>query len=706
MNVPNHVIVSTPAPAEFTLARMGATAKEAADTQTVREWASRLAARAPPRDYPAMLEQIYNDIIDRWRYVPESEEWIHGTASSLLAHVLGTKYNAPNQDPTSIDMRGVSNEHKGWGDCDDVATLVAAAVRAIGMTPFFRVARGASGAHVSVLARTPDGELVSVDPVGHPRHPFGWALQTGDVRLFDLSGRPSGPHAITASLAKTSLRGDDMQQGTFYADATGRPTAVANHGHWAATHAGDGRGPRALALPMREWKLFRRGIAVDGCPAFDDNGNSYTYDGGRDLWLDDRLMATRLAARDERFGGIGRRAARRRRRAARRARGSARRKGRRARRRRIVQRVAQRVRPFVSRLMNSRVAQRAVSTALAATGAPPALTRGVMTAGAQIIEQGGLPALLRTLRKDPRKAALLVAQAAKAGAVRSASPFSGDCASGQPVAFMMRQNGSAPFYTQPVVALSGVPGLYSLGALEVTATPMPGQWYRIQRGDTLLTVAQRAWNDRKSRLKHSKWINAAEANAVFHRDTKAGFEANQYGSGIISFLPRYADDPMAASRGESGRSFAVIWIPEAPGDEPPEPIEPDVMPEAVEPAVPDLVEPEIEPEPPVEPETPDLPPDEPEAVEPDVSPPPMAVEPPPSIDPVEPILPTRPIEPIKPIEPIEPIEPVESSSVLPDLDILPDVTTPVVPPTSVSPTNPSSIPMPLLLGLASLLFLD
>lgn len=165
--------------APFTLATMGRTANEAASTWTFREWASRLATKAPPRDYVRQLGELYRGILRRWRYVAEPEEWIHGTAGSAIDHVLGAKYNRGRlcKNPLRCDLEQTPATEKGWGDCDDVATVAAAGVLALGMHPFFRVVRWPGGAHVSVVARTPRRQLVSIDPVGHPEHPFGWVMR-------------------------------------------------------------------------------------------------------------------------------------------------------------------------------------------------------------------------------------------------------------------------------------------------------------------------------------------------------------------------------------------------------------------------------------------------------------------------------------------------------------------------------------------------
>lgn len=187
MNAVVHQVLPYRGPRDV-LARMGTTAREAAETYTLREWAARLATEAAPRDYLGQLRELYRGILARWRYVREPGEWIHGSAPSLLAHVLGLKYSAPHQDPRDVDLADTPYE-KGWGDCDDVATLVAAGVLALGMHAYFRVTQSEGGAHVAVVAHTPKGERVTIDPVGHPDHGFGWQLEGGRSYLYDLDGR-------------------------------------------------------------------------------------------------------------------------------------------------------------------------------------------------------------------------------------------------------------------------------------------------------------------------------------------------------------------------------------------------------------------------------------------------------------------------------------------------------------------------------------
>lgn len=273
---------------------MGRTAISASDCYSVREWAALLAAKAGPRDYKGQLEQIYNWLINNWRYVREPDEWIHGTARSLVAHVLGAKYNFPNKDPLSVDLLSKTGPHKGWGDCDDVATVVAAAARAIGHTPFFRVTFSSSGgAHVAAYVKTPAGDWVSVDPVGHPFRKFGWKHSAEKVQVFDLQGKKVDPKEGGKRTMITDFSGFD-----------GVSEASTSKPHYCAVPSNDVEGPRALGVPMRCATLLKRGIVLNGMPAIDEKGRKYKYDADRDLWISEQLAGSNLENVPAHLGGL------------------------------------------------------------------------------------------------------------------------------------------------------------------------------------------------------------------------------------------------------------------------------------------------------------------------------------------------------------------------------------------------------------------
>lgn len=276
---------------------MGAAARAAADTWTLRQWASRLAACAGPKDFVGQLRAVYRGVLARWRYVLEHGEQIPASARSVLGHVLGAAYNC--QDPLRCDVELTPWRSRGWGDCDDVSTLVAAAVRALGMRPLFRVARKPGLAHVSVVAITPRGRAVDVDPVGHPDHQFGWALRGPDVRVefFDLEGnrvtgpaeKESGPMRVPAlpmdgtgpRFAPMSLR--QPIHGTWIVGPTG-PRRQLSTTHLCAIDPRDRSGPRVLSMPQQEADAFAMGYTVDGARAVDQFGATWEYDAQRDVW--------------------------------------------------------------------------------------------------------------------------------------------------------------------------------------------------------------------------------------------------------------------------------------------------------------------------------------------------------------------------------------------------------------------------------------
>lgn len=609
------------------LRAMRRAALEAAHTWTIREFVAVIAARAPPRDYVGQLRLLYAEIVHRWRYVMEPSEFVHGTATSLLAHVLGTRYNAPGQDPTRVRVAEMSAAKKGWGDCDDVATLVASVAIAIGMPGvFFRIAQSGDGAHVSVLVQTPKGQIISMDPVGHPDHGFGWAQPAPRIDLFDVqTGRTT--HQPGAPMG--AVESSSMQPETYFIGPGNTVTSGTTRGHWAATDMGDIDGPRSLTVPMREWRMFRRGVGVHGCPAVDENGKTYKYCADRDLWVRNALKKIQRLRKPPSMGGVldevvpvpvdeltgpfGSRASRRRRRAARAERRSARRSRRKVRRkkrrtrvRKFFKRIGKGFRKVMARILKSKWVQNIVAGILQAWGVPMRLTKGVIAAGASIIEQGGITGFIRLLRKDKKAAMKMIAAAGKAGLkgagididkikARRKRRMSGSFGyvgdwNDLPISGIdaMRYHDSTPmntgtgyrlrqapmrgpwsneFSAAPVVALNGALGVIDGQDTTIAAVPTPGMYYQIQSGDSLLGVSREAYGTSGgTNVKRAKWINNARANSAFQIPS----DNKWFQPTILTFMPNFSADPGGNVRGQPGNNWAIVWIPEAEGDEPPE----------------------------------------------------------------------------------------------------------------------------------------
>ena len=599
--------VYTDNPLPVALSNMGRAATQAADTFTVQEWAARLATKAPPRDYVAQLRELYLGILDRWRYTMEPGERVPGTAAAVLNYTLGAKYNRGPSCPTAerCDIERTQWKERGWGDCDDVSTLTAAGVLALGMVPAWRVVQWPNGAHVSVLARTPQGQLVSVDPVGHPKEPFGWAMEPpgSTVLVFDLHGRP---------MNRPTTRGA-QPMGTYLAGIEQHTAKQSTRPHIVALHPLSPRGPRMLAIPQSVHRSMLLGGVVDRSPAVDQYGQRYEYMAGADVW----------APLD------GRRSRRRARRRARRTKRKTARIVRRTKRRKKIKRGLRRMRQGIARaagkisrsrvfkflrkikakIMSSKLVQGLASQAMALFGVPPAATKAILQREADLAKRGGRSRLIELVASGKLKeAGKMMASGLKAagkGAIKEGLaklkamvPMGGTDDEAEGISTYCTQNGQtfgaayvAGFY--PAENMLG-----EVDTMQIATTATPGAWYQVKKGDTLIGIAGKAYGlgSGGARLRAAQRINAAPYNGRFFQDSKGSFNQKYFAAGIVGLLPRFpAPDVQRLDEQDGGEfdggQYPALWIPsEAQPDAPPMAID---EPEIVDP---EPAEPEDEPE--------------------------------------------------------------------------------------------------------------
>jgi hypothetical protein len=603
-----------------TLVVMGVTANRAARSQTMREWAARLATRAAPKDYRGQLRELFAGIVKRWRYVMENGEWVHGTARSLLGHVLGAKYNAGPTcpDPERCDVEATPWREPGWGDCDDVATLCAAGVLALGMRPLWRVSRGPAGAHVAVTAITPRGERVELDPVLHPDQGFNEAPNGPGVTFehFTLDGqpvhgfgapvqytRPYHPNFVPTYMGSTYMGaapaspGDAVPTmiGTLRATRSGglAPFQCRDAPHLCVVHPSDMRGGRVLAVPAWHADMMRRGVMWHRTPAVDQFGQAWRYNADLDHWIPSRHMLDRewtpgglppgtggaRWAHDRYLG-----AAKSQQRAARKEKRMKRRKRRRAALRKagkkigvFFQKVHKGFQKVGAAILNSKFVQTIVAGVLQVFGVPMPITKKLMSIAGNFMGKGGIFKLLKIAKKDPKGALRFLAESVKT-AGRSdllkkfkIPGFSGPSPYGEPLQYEMVSRGGERYYAAPVEVIVGLPGVYEYGYgldMAVSAVPEPGRYYRVRKGDNLMAVTKAAYGPDQA-ITHAKWINDSATNQVYLRPASTDFERKYIGPELVSFRPVFADDPDAALEGQAGDRYALLWIPPAAGVEPP-----------------------------------------------------------------------------------------------------------------------------------------
>ena len=170
-----------------TIRLIGQAIRRASTYLPIRNHAASLATLARPKDYLGQVRAIYEDAVRHWRYVrdPLTRELLTFGPHELWTLVLAG------------DGRGVGRG-RGAGDCDCIAAAVGAELESIGFPVRIAVTApphaspGPLFGHVFVQAQVPRHGWVTVDPVVHPRHGFGYTPSHSRIAFFDLAGNLLG----------------------------------------------------------------------------------------------------------------------------------------------------------------------------------------------------------------------------------------------------------------------------------------------------------------------------------------------------------------------------------------------------------------------------------------------------------------------------------------------------------------------------------
>lgn len=172
-----------------TIQIMGQAIQDASLYVPLRNYAASLASLAPPHDFLGQLENIYNDVIEHWRYVrdPLTAETMVTTGPEILQFVLG--------------FDGGVGRGFGASDCDDIAIALGALLLSVGFP--VRIVTSSEyespdqWSHVFVQAQLPSGQWCTIDPVLHPMRGFGEIVDSPALGYWDLNGNMVSKTALS-----------------------------------------------------------------------------------------------------------------------------------------------------------------------------------------------------------------------------------------------------------------------------------------------------------------------------------------------------------------------------------------------------------------------------------------------------------------------------------------------------------------------------
>lgn len=170
-----------------TLRRIGTAIRNASVYPPIRNHAAAIASLAPPKDFIRQLMFVYGDFIRRWRYVkdPVSRELVTNSPQAIWRLTMAG-------DGVGVGLG------KGAGDCDCATVALGAQLESIGFKTRLATTAppthgpGSLFSHVFIQAFVPKLGWITVDPVLHPKQPFGATAQNSRIAYWDLDGNLIG----------------------------------------------------------------------------------------------------------------------------------------------------------------------------------------------------------------------------------------------------------------------------------------------------------------------------------------------------------------------------------------------------------------------------------------------------------------------------------------------------------------------------------
>lgn len=187
---------------------IGDAIKRGAEDLDIRNHAAAIATTARPKDYLGQLRSVYNDFVNRWRYVkdPAHKELVTFSPNAIKKYVL------------ALDGIGLGRG-KGGGDCDCATVAIGSLLQSIGFP--VRIATTADpGAppgylfgHVFAQAFINGIGWITVDPVLYPFRPPLATARNSRIAFWGLDGQLLGYSGNVRGLNGSELEKESTMYG-------------------------------------------------------------------------------------------------------------------------------------------------------------------------------------------------------------------------------------------------------------------------------------------------------------------------------------------------------------------------------------------------------------------------------------------------------------------------------------------------------------
>ena len=192
------IVTSNARVTPVTIALIGKGIRDGSSYLPIRNYAAAAAAKAPRKNYPAQINEIWKSFLKNWRYVkdPVGVETVTINPRAVYNLVIGNN--------------GGAGGGYGVGDCDDSTVALGALFRSAGFD--VRIATiappgypGIGFTHVFPQVFL-NGRWINADPVLVPHKTLGDIAPNSRMAVWDLNGNLIATRGVPARALKKAFK--------------------------------------------------------------------------------------------------------------------------------------------------------------------------------------------------------------------------------------------------------------------------------------------------------------------------------------------------------------------------------------------------------------------------------------------------------------------------------------------------------------------